>query len=191
MRNCILLLFCIWFSHSYAQINEINIASDKTDAKGKRWVSTSVFKCYHGTDGAWYKDANANLLAVIDGGNHTYVLKIQFDTGNPFKTIQVAQRGKLLIKLNNGEILELTNSNKTKGDIGLFLITEEQINAITNGISKMRIETEKKYIDYKFKKNSKFPERLASALVLLQEYMTYGNNNLRTKAPKEDIHKGF
>lgn len=184
MKKTVILLMCLWSIGCSAQMS---IKSDVIK-DGKRIVTSNEFKCWHGVDGAgFWKDALATLSIVCENDVHLFFLNIELKSTNMFKNITIPHGGKLLIRLKDDSIMELSNSNSLNTTIGSYPISEEQLLNMGRGITKMRVETEKKYQDFNFKKTSEFVTLLSSAYDFLLEYITYGNQ----LGTRKDIHDNF
>lgn len=128
MKQILVLLLCVYSMSSYAQVS---IEKDETDARGYRHISTTEFKCWHGVDGAgFWKDAIARLSLVSKDNAHLFQLEIELKSSNLFKTLEVPKNGKLLIRLNNDDIIELINISDLNTSTGYYSISEEQLLSI-------------------------------------------------------------
>ncbi len=145
-------------------------------------------------------------ININDTTNIQYLLGINL---NAMSKIPIKDKGTLLIKTFDNNIIELSNlfamhngskiigysyhkplignvgtisSNEIHRNIAYFIINEEQINLIKSGIIKVRIETDNGYVEKEYKKD-KCGEYLYNSYKLIK------NQIISTNAPsiKDDF----
>jgi len=171
-RLYILITFTLFISlMGYSQ----KITYDKTDEEGSRVILTSEESIYTG----WTNSAALNMGVVTYGKNNADSLLVIFLTLNE-GILQFEKGRKLLLKCQNGDIIELQNTREigagdyksnvtSSGTSPQYSVTEEQIQKIIDGnIVKIRIETNTGELDRDIKKN-KFSKAVANDYPFLKE----------------------
>lgn len=173
MKKIILLLFVLSSMHSFAQKIEL----DKT-TNGERFIITSSESIRNFTDKV---PMTISLNCSINTNKEIfYSLSIGMTSGY---SINVPSNGQLLIKTKNGEIINLKANNEFEDKIGKYNeyakitlytttpsynISPEQIELISSGVQKIRIETSLDPVDKEFKKD-KIGSIISSEYKLINE----------------------
>lgn len=155
------------------------IIYDKTDEQGSRIILTSDEDIYTG-----WTHAAALSMAVVTYGKNNAELLFYIDLTLNEGIFQFAKGRKLLLKCQNGDIIELQNTKEIgAGDYKFnvtssgtyyytspnYSVTEEQIQKIIDdNIVKIRIETDTGELDRDIKKNN-FSKAVANDYQFLKE----------------------
>ena len=134
------------------------LAVDKVENDGRRILISQDYTFYRDVITGDYADFNLSCTAV-DGKKSFY---IYFNICDKYKSVRIDKGKKLLIKLENDSILELSN-NLSFSKNSSYSLSEEQIEKIVNGkVVKIRIDRNVDMIDKEIKKN-KFSKRVKEA----------------------------
>lgn len=183
-RILVLVMFTI--SITLSTMAAIKIQSDDVSSDGIRTIIASFFNIYTETFSGGSLCLQAIEFNTDNERTHFYSLNFMLNDG----VFEIMKGSKLLIKLENGEIIELSAMIDVLKDYNMirtglvsptYLISKEDIQKIsTNPVVKIRIETAIGMIDHDIKKN-KFSKGIKESIVLI-------DNQLKTA---KDIYSDF
>lgn len=162
MKKLLLFVFTSLSSlFSFSQTIEI----DKVDEKGDRYISGSLEPIRSFTD-KHYFFVSLDAFQAKGDEEASYSIILRTNSTSP---ISVPKGGRLLIRLQDDSVMELKTLIEYTDKVGevitgaivhtnysvspSFIVTPEQIDAISKGVKKIRLETSLDPIDKEFKKD--------------------------------------
>lgn len=164
MKKIVILLFAL---SSVLNIFAQKIESDKFDDKGYRYIYCSLESIRSMMDKYVFF---VSLNAIQSGSDTEDIIYDIFLRTNANAPLTVPKGGRLLIKLQNDSIIELKTDIEFSDKIGkvqhsnslvytnysitpIFTVTTDQIEKISMGVKKIRLETTLEPIDKEFRKD--------------------------------------
>mgnify|MGYP000351595801 CR=1 FL=1 len=164
MKKIVILLFAL---SSALNIFAQKIESDKFDDKGYRYIYCSLESIRSMMDKYVFF---VSLNAIQSGSDTEDIIYDIFLRTNANAPLTVPKGGRLLIKLQNDSIIELKTDIEFSDKIGkvqhsnslvytnysitpIFTVTTDQIEKISMGVKKIRLETTLEPIDKEFRKD--------------------------------------
>lgn len=177
MKKLLLFVFISLSSlFSFSQTIEI----DKVNEKGDRYISGSLEPIRSLMD-KYYFFVSLDAFQAKGDDEVTYSIVLRTNANSP---ISVPKGGRLLIKLEDDSVIELRTLIEYSDKIGevvtgaivhtnysvspSFVVTPKQINKISEGVKKIRLETSLDPIDKVFKKD-KMGRIIKEEYALIQE----------------------
>lgn len=169
-----LVMFAV--SISLSTMAAIKIQSDDVSSDGTRIVIASFFNIYSETLSGGALSLHATEFNVNNERTRFYSLNFMLNDG----VFEIIKGSKLLIKLENGEIIELSAAGDVLKDYDMlrtglvyptYLISKDDLQKISiTPVVKIRIETAIGTIDHDIKKN-KFSKGIKESLVLIDHQL--------------------